>query len=512
MMPAPTAPTPEAAQIESLIGAARRRSVTVLAVKQLALLASAFLCCAILVILLGTDVVPATAVYLTLLGIVLVWLWRIQQAAKSGAAIAQILDHKLLLNDTISTAYFLQHHPAEQDGPWRFIPLKQAAEIAPTVEPRRAFPFEGQRWWAIAGILALVAVGCFITRYLVIQTLSLHPPFVTLSLPPILDRIEEAFGTKETDPLKPLRPDSRNKAALNANGEQQENNSSQKPENQVPPPLQAKAQTSSSGEPGSQNEDGKPEIGDQQTAGAASGESSAQSNPQDTSQRGAANTSQPDTAENSGESARNSESPSKRGAAGPPSLMSRMKDTLSSMMAKLNPQSGGQQSPSAGDPSQKGGQQGEEAAKAGEQSASQQGNSGEDKANAKESSGGQGDGQTAEKPGGRQGNSSSDSQQKGSDSQSGVGKQDGDKQLRDAGQQQAMGKLAEVLGKRSANLTGDMSVETPSGNQQLKTEYSNRQGSHVGSTGEINRNEVPARYRDYLREYMEQVRKTPGKK
>ena len=183
--------------------------------------------------------------------------------------------------------------------------------------------------------------------------------------------------------------------------------------------MQTKAETSSSGEPGSKNEDGKPEIGDQQTAGAASGESSAKSNPQDTSQRGAANTSQPDAAENSGESARNSESPSRPGAAGPPSLMSRMKDTLSSMMAKLNPQSGGQQSPSAGDPSQKGGQQGEEAAKAGEQSASQQGNSGEDKANAKESSGGQGDGQTAEKPGGRQGHSSSDSQQKGSDSQIG---------------------------------------------------------------------------------------------
>ena len=71
-----------------------------------------------------------------------------------------------------------------------------------------------------------------------------------------------------------------------------------------------------------------------------------------------------------------------------------------------------------------------------------------------------------------------------------------------------MGKLAEIVGKRSENLTGDMTVETPSGNQQLKTAYSQQNGKHANSASEINRNEVPARYQRYVREYMEQVGKT----
>ena len=70
-----------------------------------------------------------------------------------------------------------------------------------------------------------------------------------------------------------------------------------------------------------------------------------------------------------------------------------------------------------------------------------------------------------------------------------------------------MGKLAEIIGKRSANLTGDMTVETASGNQQLKTEYSQRMGHHADLGGEINRNEIPLMYQQYIRDYMEAVRK-----
>jgi hypothetical protein len=49
-------------------------------------------------------------------------------------------------------------------------------------------------------------------------------------------------------------------------------------------------------------------------------------------------------------------------------------------------------------------------------------------------------------------------------------------------------------------------VETPSGNQQLKTAYSQRQGKHVDSSSEINSNEVPLRYQQYVRDYMEKIR------
>ena len=71
-----------------------------------------------------------------------------------------------------------------------------------------------------------------------------------------------------------------------------------------------------------------------------------------------------------------------------------------------------------------------------------------------------------------------------------------------------MGKLADLIGKRSAQLTGEMTVETSSGKQQLRTQYSQKLGEHSDSGGEINRNEVPPIFQRYVREYMEEVRKT----
>jgi hypothetical protein len=72
-----------------------------------------------------------------------------------------------------------------------------------------------------------------------------------------------------------------------------------------------------------------------------------------------------------------------------------------------------------------------------------------------------------------------------------------------------MGKLAEIIGKRSASLTGDMQV-VPSGKQQLQTQYTHEQGKHADLGGEINRDEVPVEDQEYVREYMERVRKAPG--
>jgi len=71
----------------------------------------------------------------------------------------------------------------------------------------------------------------------------------------------------------------------------------------------------------------------------------------------------------------------------------------------------------------------------------------------------------------------------------------------------AMGKLAEIIGKRSASATGDVMVENPSGKQHLQTEYSGRVGQHSDLGGEINRDEIPLMYQQYVREYMSQVRR-----
>ena len=75
-----------------------------------------------------------------------------------------------------------------------------------------------------------------------------------------------------------------------------------------------------------------------------------------------------------------------------------------------------------------------------------------------------------------------------------------------------MGKISEIIGKRSANVTGDVTVEVQSGNQQLRTAYTQNSAQHADSGGEINRDEVPVVFQPYVQQYFEQVRRqeVPG--
>jgi hypothetical protein len=104
-------------------------------------------------------------------------------------------------------------------------------------------------------------------------------------------------------------------------------------------------------------------------------------------------------------------------------------------------------------------------------------------------------------------NANQPASESGDNSQSGAGRNDGRKNVREAEQLKALGKLEEIIGKRSATLTGDMTVEKPSGKQQLKTEYTNQLGTHSDTGGEINRDEIPPEYRAYIRAYMDAMHK-----
>ena len=98
--------------------------------------------------------------------------------------------------------------------------------------------------------------------------------------------------------------------------------------------------------------------------------------------------------------------------------------------------------------------------------------------------------------------------QQSPDSKSGIGKEDGDKSAREAEQLAAMGKLSEIIGKRSQNMAGEIMIEVQSNrDQQLKTAYTGRQGQHAEAGGEISRDEVPLIYQQYVQQYFEQVRK-----
>jgi hypothetical protein len=109
-------------------------------------------------------------------------------------------------------------------------------------------------------------------------------------------------------------------------------------------------------------------------------------------------------------------------------------------------------------------------------------------------------------------NSQSDSSlQPGADQQrSGIGKQDGNKNTELEKEAEALGKLSELIGKRSLNLQGEMMVEVEnSSNPQLRTPYLNRGATHAEAGGDLSRDEVPLRHQDFVRRYYEQIRREP---
>jgi hypothetical protein len=194
-------------------------------------------------------------------------------------------------------------------------------------------------------------------------------------------------------------------------------------------------------------------------------------------------------------------------AAGNPSensgLLGKFRDAMSSLMNRMRQQAGAkgaQQQAGA----QNGGQQKSQSGKQGQQP---------------------GDGQQADAKDAQPGDDSENAQsaQSGSPGQSGqqpatkqpgsgIGRQDGSKDVKLAEQLAAMGKISEIIGKRAANVTGELTVEVENSNQQLRTPYAQRDAHHTGAGGEINRDEVPVALQAYVQQYFEQVRKQAARK
>jgi hypothetical protein len=184
--------------------------------------------------------------------------------------------------------------------------------------------------------------------------------------------------------------------------------------------------------------------------------------------------------------------------------MSKMKEAFQNLLSKAKPQQNqqGQTQPgkdqkSAQSKSQQGSKQnGKEGQQQNgqQQGDAQEGEDGQEAKNAENAQQGKGQGK-------------SDSQQSSKQPGSGIGSQDGDKAIRNAEQLAAMGKISEILGKRSATITGEATVEVQTTNQQLHTPYAQKGTQHTQAGAEINRDEVPVSLQPYVQQYFEQVRK-----
>jgi hypothetical protein len=201
---------------------------------------------------------------------------------------------------------------------------------------------------------------------------------------------------------------------------------------------------------------------------------------------------------------RDGEKQDARNASESSSLMSKLKDAFQNLLSKAKPQQnqqgssqqGKDQKSAQGKPREGSGQNGKDGQprNGSQQGDAREGEDGQEAKNSENAQQGKGQGE-------------SDSEQPGKQPGSGIGSQDGDKAIRNAEQLAAMGKISEILGKRSANITGDATVEVRATNQQLRTPYARKGAEHTQGGAEISRDEVPVALQPYVQQYFEQVRK-----
>ena len=426
--------------------------------------------------------------------------------------VAQGIDRRLGLHDALSTAYYFSQHPDPAASP-AFVPAfvdaqRSAAEqLARSADIQRGVPFLMPRTAYVNLALIAVAFGMFGLRYGIQRTLDLGSPLVHI-------HFEGLFGASPqlADARRPKLPGDRSGRNPDASTEQRNASS-----NDRDPAADASRQSVENPESNNAaaSPDGSAKADSKSTEQLPpgtnpldSGEKGASSLPSDTS----ANTS-PGADSKSGQQngSKDAKDTNQSGNSGQnSSLASKLRDALSNLLAKMKPQ-GNQPGGKPNDSSQS---TANRSAQPGEKQEGTPKSQGQEQADASANSQSEGEQRQGGTEQASQGKSDgrSNNQPNSPDGKSGIGKQDGDKTAREAAELAAMGKLTEIIGKRAANISGEMMVEVSPGKQQLKTQYSQQNATHSDSGGEINRDEVPLAYQQYVEQYFAEIRKLPAPK
>jgi hypothetical protein len=490
------------AEVEAVVRSAWARRLIVLAVEQVGFSLAIVFGGGILMLLLGTQILNWYWFALLSAAALLVSIMRIRNRMLTQYRVAQVLDSRLHLSDSLSTALFLLTAADRRNDPVARLQIEQARQLAASVSPAIAFPFGRNRNWQIAGALGAIACGLFAVRYLVPGKLNFEQSLVPMHLTPVLERLEQSLSASAANQPAAYPGASEDGRSQGKSPQTQTTNDDPDLSRSHDPDLEQQQSNPSNGEESPARKitaqaDQKPQNSESENK--ASSEPAQQRNPGDHPS--------PETREQANAPAQNAKEQSTGNQQSPSSLLEKMKEAATSLLAKMrstpSPQNAAQNSDRSPDMT-----------RTEEQTAAKNGQPGES-ANAQKQrtrndtgSDGAEQGQTREKADTSDvRNSDKSPDQNGSDSRSGIGRQNGDKAPKEADQLQAMGKLAEIIGKRSADLTGEVTVEASSAKQRLKTEYSQQIGRHSDLGGEINRDEIPLMYQQYVREYMERVHK-----
>ena len=467
---------------------------------------------AILLLIVGAQILNWYWLVLLFAGSLAASAYRSRSKVLSAYRVAQSIDRQLGFHDSLSTAYHFSRLPDRAASPEFVEQQRQGAEdTARSADIQRGVPFLMPRTAYVNLALVAVAFGMFGLRYGIHRSLDLGSPLVHINFDGLFGTSPEVAsarpgkrlgeGDGRRDPNAPVAPweaktndlDPANDAALQSAANPDPTSASTSPDSSA----KADAKSSEQLPPGTNPLDSG-EKGDSQQPSDASADASTGTDSKSGQQNGSKDAKDSKDANPSGSSGDNA------------SLGSKLRDALSNLLAKMKPQSkqgGGKPNDASQSASSKSSEQGEK----------QEGDSkspGQEQADASANSQSEGDQQQGGTQQASQGKSEgrSNNQPNSPDGKSGIGKQDGDKAAREAAELAAMGKISEIIGKRAANITGEVMVEVSPGKQQLKTQYSQQNATHVEAGGEINRDEVPLAYQQYVQQYFAQVRKLPAGK
>lgn len=451
----------------------------------------------ILLLLAGTQILNWQWPVLLFAGVFGIGAYRMRRRVLPPYRIAQIVDRQLVLEDRLSTAYYFRRL-APDLSPAVDIVEQEAIHRVHTGDVERALPLAFPRSGYAACALALTALVVFGVRYGITRSLDLRPPIANITF--------DTFG----NPPK-VEASSARKSVVQEHLEKQLQQLGLTPDDMLQPEAQGETPTMMSvpaiaDEKGG-NIEGKPGDGPKSASeGLEEGKGEEQASEKGAGEGKEEGAGQP-SAPQKGQQAAAPKSPPKN-PGNNPGVLDKMKDALANLLNKLgsNPQQKGETASA------------QEQQQGGKQQMSQKGTQGQGKSQGDsqqtpDPQGGQ-DADAGDKTPGQQQNASQQAADKaGSENaKSGMGKSEGDKSIKDAEQLAAMGKISEIFGKRAAEIQGEMSVEVPSGKQQLKTAYTRSSATHAGAVAESNRNEIPLMYQNYVQRYFEEVRKATAPK
>ncbi len=419
-----------------------------------------------------------------LLGLAAFGLTRILAARRRPADlnVAHLLDTNLALSDTLATAV----HFRDSRLPSAVAQRRQAEKTAESIDLARSLPYRRPRSLPVLAGLVATSLILFGVRYGVTHSVALRTPIVAMNLDP--------FAPETRASAQPQ--DRKNRALAIPPGSVMNRLGNSTPDNPNADDLQgnaASAVTSSSQE--SKTANGEP-AGAPKDGSAGQSTEASNANAAAAKEGGDQSPSSRDGEQQGPQAANKSAAPSAGSG-----LLSKLKDAVSSLMAKMKPQGG--QSPQ--NANQQEAKQASGKQQQGQPSGQKQGQQG-DKGNPSQQEGDESAASDSDQSAPGQGKGKSSDQNAAAKPGSGMGHQDGSKELKDAEQLEAMGKLSEIIGKRSANITGEMTIESQSGPQQLKTGYTHSAAKHGESGGDVSRDEVPVALQGYVQNYFEQVR------